>query len=109
MGTLFLIVTLLVVVGIVLAVVGALVEMSPLGHHPDRVPRRARPPRRLQPAPRLIRRSEDPGAPEGGIKRRLPSADDSSMGSTFTIVISLVVAVPLLVMALLVEKLAQRS
>jgi hypothetical protein len=33
MGTLFLIVTLLVVVGILLAVVGALVEMSPRGHH----------------------------------------------------------------------------
>ncbi len=36
MGTLFMIVTMLVVVGVGLAVVGALVEMSPLGHHPDR-------------------------------------------------------------------------
>ncbi len=35
MGTLFVIVTILVVVGVGLAVVGALVEMSPLGHHPD--------------------------------------------------------------------------
>jgi ABC-type spermidine/putrescine transport system permease subunit I len=46
---------------------------------------------------------------EAAIKCSPQSADDPSMGSAFTIVISLVVAVPLLVMALLVEKLAQRS
>jgi len=36
MGTLFLILTLAVVVGILLVAVGALVEMSPRGHHLDR-------------------------------------------------------------------------
>ena len=35
MGTLFLIVTLVVVVGILFAVVGALVEMGPLGRHSE--------------------------------------------------------------------------
>jgi hypothetical protein len=51
MGTLFLIVTTLVVVGILAAVAGALVEMSPRGHHPDRY--RDAHGRRVGSAPRL--------------------------------------------------------
>ncbi len=35
MGTLFLIVTVVVVVGILLAVVGALLEMGPMGRHSE--------------------------------------------------------------------------
>jgi hypothetical protein len=51
MGTLFLIVTLLVVVGILLAVLGGLLEMSPLGRHSESY--RDRSGRRIGSAPRL--------------------------------------------------------
>ena len=51
MGTLFTVIVTIVVVGIVLAVVGALLEMSPLGHHLEQF--RDRSGRRRGASPRL--------------------------------------------------------
>jgi len=51
MGTLFLIITLLVVVGIPLAVIGGLLDLSPLGRHSDSY--RDRSGRRIGSSPRL--------------------------------------------------------
>jgi hypothetical protein len=51
MGTLFTVIVTIVVVGIVLAVVGALLEMSPLGHHLEQF--RDRYGRRVGSGPRL--------------------------------------------------------
>jgi len=51
MGTLFTVVTIVVVVGIMAAVVGALVEMGPLGHHLEQF--RDRSGRRVGDSPRL--------------------------------------------------------
>jgi hypothetical protein len=51
MGTIFTVVTTVVVVGIMAAVVGALVEMSPVGHHRERF--RDRSGRRVGSSPRL--------------------------------------------------------
>jgi len=51
MGTLFTVITIVAVVGIMLAVLGALVEMSPLGHHLERF--RDRSGRRVGSSPHL--------------------------------------------------------
>lgn len=51
MGTLFLVLTIVVVVGILLAVLGGLLEMTPLGHHLEQF--RDKSGRRVGSSPRL--------------------------------------------------------
>lgn len=51
MGTLFTVIVTVVVVGILLAVVGGLLEMSPLGHHVEQF--RDRSGRKIGSSPRL--------------------------------------------------------